>query len=70
MRSVAPALRLPYLKLAEQNLRGIRDRVHGLLERLGVMPGRGPGYLNDPDGVDLMPPDSLLITHAGTMGQP
>jgi hypothetical protein len=34
------------------------------------VPGRGSGYLNDPDGVDLMPPDSLLITHAGTMGQP
>ena len=30
--------------------------------------GRGPGYLNDPDGVDLVPPDSLLITHAATMG--
>jgi DNA-binding beta-propeller fold protein YncE len=30
--------------------------------------GRGPGYLNDPDGVDLVPPDSLLITHASTMG--
>ncbi len=28
------------------------------------------GYLNDPDGVDLVPPDSLLITHAATMGQP
>jgi DNA-binding beta-propeller fold protein YncE len=32
--------------------------------------GRGPGYLNDPDGVDLVPPDSLLITHASTMGAP
>ncbi len=32
--------------------------------------GRGPGYLNDPDGVDLVPPDSLLITHAATMGEP
>ena len=29
-----------------------------------------PGYLNDPDGVDLTPPDSMLITHAGTMGLP
>jgi hypothetical protein len=29
-----------------------------------------PGYLNDPDGVDLTPPDSLLITHSTTMGQP
>jgi DNA-binding beta-propeller fold protein YncE len=33
-------------------------------------PGTGPGYLNDPDGVDLVPPDSLLITHAATMGEP
>jgi hypothetical protein len=32
--------------------------------------GRGPGYLDDPDGVDLVPPDSLLITHAATMGEP
>jgi hypothetical protein len=35
----------------------------------GVAAAR-PGYLNDPDGVDLVPPDSLLITHAATMGQP
>ncbi len=35
----------------------------------GVAAAR-PGYLNDPDGVDLVPPDSLLITHAGTIGQP
>jgi hypothetical protein len=34
------------------------------------VPGKGPGYLNDPDGVDLMPPDSMLITHADTMGRP
>ena len=32
--------------------------------------GSAPGYLNDPDGVDLAPPDSLLITHAATMGEP
>jgi DNA-binding beta-propeller fold protein YncE len=32
--------------------------------------GSAPGFLNDPDGVDLVPPDSLLITHAGTMGEP
>lgn len=30
--------------------------------------GRSPGYLNNPDGVDLYPPHSLLVTHAGTMG--
>ena len=33
-------------------------------------PGTGPGYLNDPDGVDLTPPDSMLISHAATMGRP
>jgi len=32
--------------------------------------GRAPGYLSDPDGVDLVPPDSLLVTHAATMGEP
>jgi len=32
--------------------------------------GSGPGYLNDPDGVDLVPPYSLLVTHAATMGEP
>ena len=33
-------------------------------------PGSAPGYLNDPDGVDLFPPDSLLVTDAFTMGEP
>ena len=47
----------------------VSDRIVWQYGHTGV-PGRGPGYLNDPDGVDLMPPDSLLITHAGTMGQP
>jgi N-acetylneuraminic acid mutarotase len=32
--------------------------------------GNAPGYLYDPDGVDLVPPDSLLVTHASTMGEP
>ena len=32
--------------------------------------GSAPGYLNNPDGVDLVPPESLLITHAATMGRP
>ena len=32
--------------------------------------GRAPGYLDDPDGLDLVPPDSFLIRHAATMGQP
>lgn len=30
--------------------------------------GSTPGYLNNPDGLDLYPPNSLLITHAPTMG--
>ena len=34
------------------------------------VPGSAPGYLDNPDGVDLAPPYSLLITHAATMGQP
>jgi hypothetical protein len=34
------------------------------------VPGTAPGYLNDPDGVDLTPPDSLDITHSPTMGEP
>ena len=33
-------------------------------------PGTAPGYLNDPDGVDLVPPDSMLAVHAATMGRP
>ena len=32
--------------------------------------GRAPGYLNDPDGVDLVPPDSFLIRNAATMTNP
>jgi DNA-binding beta-propeller fold protein YncE len=34
------------------------------------VPGRGPGYLDNPDGVDMAPPYSLLMTHAATMGHP
>ena len=30
--------------------------------------GRAPGYLSGPDGVDLAPPESLLVRHAKTMG--
>ena len=33
-------------------------------------PGTRPGYLNIPDGVDLLPPYSLVGTHAATMGRP
>lgn len=32
--------------------------------------GAAPGYLNDPDGMDLVPPDSLTMVHAATMGAP
>jgi PQQ-like domain len=32
--------------------------------------GRAAGYLSNPDGVDLAPPESLLMTHAATMGRP
>ena len=32
--------------------------------------GSAPGYLSNPDGVDLAPPDSLLMTHAAAMGRP
>ena len=34
------------------------------------VPGHGPGYLDNPDGVDMAPPDSLLMMHAATMGHP
>jgi DNA-binding beta-propeller fold protein YncE len=34
------------------------------------VPGGAPGYLSNPDGVDLAPPYSLLMTHAATMGHP
>jgi len=36
--------------------------VHRIVWQYGHtgVPGRAPGYLNDPDGVDLVPPNSLL----------
>ena len=34
------------------------------------VPGRAAGYLDNPDGVDLAPPDSLLMAHAATIGRP
>ncbi len=33
-------------------------------------PGSAPGYLSGPDGVDLVPPYSLLVRHGPTMGLP
>jgi hypothetical protein len=32
--------------------------------------GNGPGLLDNPDGVDLVPPFSLAGSHAATMGAP
>ena len=32
--------------------------------------GRAPGYVSDPDGLDLAPPNSLLIVHRATIGRP
>lgn len=32
-------------------------------------PGSRPGYLDNPDGIDLVPPDSLLIDHRTTAGE-
>ena len=34
------------------------------------VPGRAPGYLDNPDGVDLAPPDSLLTARAAAPGRP
>ena len=34
------------------------------------VPGTKPGYLDKPDGVDLAPPYSLLMTHKSTIGIP
>ncbi|HLY33483.1 MAG TPA: hypothetical protein VKQ07_03020, partial [Jatrophihabitantaceae bacterium] len=32
------------------------------------LPGIAPGYLYNPDGIDLVPPSSLLVTHRATLG--
>ena len=45
------------------------DRVVWQYGHTGV-PGRTPGYLSDPDGLDLAPPHSLLIVHRSTIGRP
>jgi len=31
--------------------------------------GRAAGYLDNPDGVDLAPPDSLMMAHAAMTGR-
>ena len=50
-----------------------RDRPAHQPDRLAVRPHRrtrhGPGYLDDPDGVDLAPAHSLAIIHRSTMGE-
>ena len=47
----------------------ITNRIVWQYGHTGV-PGDAPGFLNDPDGVDLTPPNSMLIAHAATMGLP
>jgi hypothetical protein len=47
----------------------ITNRIVWQYGHTGV-PGTAPGFLNDPDGMDLTPPNSMLIAHAATMGQP
>jgi len=34
------------------------------------VPGSTPGYLHIPDGIDVLPPFSLLVSHARSMGLP
>ena len=34
------------------------------------VPGRSAGYLDNPDGVDMAPPDALLMTPAAATGRP
>lgn len=48
----------------------IDPRTDRIVWQYGVTgkPGTRPGYLDNPDGVDLVPPHSLLVTHAVTMG--
>jgi hypothetical protein len=48
----------------------IDPRTNKIMWQYGVtaVAGSQPGYLNNPDGIDLVPPQSLLVTHAATMG--
>ncbi|MHB1854895.1 MAG: NHL repeat-containing protein [Acidimicrobiales bacterium] len=50
----------------------IDPRTDQVVWQYGVtgQPGSSPGYLDQPDGVDLVPPYSLDMRHASTMGQP
>ena len=47
----------------------VSNRIVWQYGHTGVARSR-PGYLNNPDGVDVTPPDSMLIAHAATMGRP
>jgi DNA-binding beta-propeller fold protein YncE len=50
----------------------IDPRTNAIVWQYGVTqrPGGTPGPLNDPDGVDLVPPYSLDVTHAKRPGLP
>lgn len=50
----------------------IDPRTNAIVWQYGVTarPGGTPGLLNDPDGVDLVPPYSLDVTHAKRPGLP
>jgi hypothetical protein len=50
----------------------VDPRTNRIVWQYGVtgQPGSVAGHLNQPDGVDLVPPYSLAITHASTMGEP
>jgi DNA-binding beta-propeller fold protein YncE len=45
------------------------DRIVWQYGHRGV-PGRAPGYLANPDGVDMAPPYSMLMTQSATIGRP
>lgn len=48
----------------------IDPRTDRIVWQYGVtgQPGSRAGYLNNPDGIDLVPPHSFLVTHASAMG--
>jgi outer membrane protein assembly factor BamB len=50
----------------------VDPRTDEVLWQYGVtgVAGSAPGYLFKPDGVDLVPPYSLLMRHASTLGIP
>ena len=50
----------------------VDPRTNKIVWQYGVtgVPGRRNGHLDNPDGIDLVPPHSLLITHQGTTSAP